>query len=63
MRDEGAAILLVSSELSEIVDLADRVVVLFGGEVAGRLSGDQIEEESLGLLMMGGRSGSGAVDG
>ncbi len=62
MRDEGAAILLVSSELSEIVDLADRVVVLFGGEVAGRLSGDQIEEESLGLLMMGGRSGSGPAD-
>lgn len=56
MRDEGAAILLVSSELSEVVDLADRVIVLFGGAVVGRLSGIEIEEEKLGLLMMGGRS-------
>ncbi len=62
MRDEGAAILLVSSELSEIVDLSDRVVVLFGGSVAGRLSGMEIQEEQLGLLMMGGGSGSGPID-
>lgn len=62
MRDQGAAILLVSSELSEIVDLADRVVVLFGGSVAGRLSGQEIDEEKLGLLMMGGGSRSDAAD-
>lgn len=62
MRGEGAAILLVSSELSEIVDLADRVVVLFSGSVAGRLSGREIQEEKLGLLMMGGASHSEMAD-
>lgn len=62
MRGEGAAILLVSSELSEIVDLADRVVVLFSGSVAGRLSGREIQEEKLGLLMMGGASRSEMAD-
>lgn len=62
MRGEGAAILLVSSELSEIVDLADRVIVLFSGSVAGRLSGGEIQEEKLGLLMMGGASRSEMAD-
>lgn len=55
MRNRGVAILVVSSELAEVVDLADRVFVLFGGEVVGELAGDAIEEEGLGLLMMGGR--------
>jgi ABC-type uncharacterized transport system ATPase subunit len=55
MRRGGAAILLVSSELAEIVDLADRVYVLFGGAVVGEVIGSEIDEERLGLMMMGGR--------
>ena len=54
LRADDAAILLISSELSEIVDLADRVYVMFGGQVVGEVSGSDIEEERLGLLMLGG---------
>jgi ABC-type uncharacterized transport system ATPase subunit len=61
MRSEGIAILLVSSELTEIVDLADRVYVLFSGAVVGELAGHDIEEEPLGLMMMGARGISGVV--
>ena len=55
MRDEGAAILLVTSELTEVVDLADRVYVLSGGDVVGEVVGDEIDEERLGMLMLAGR--------
>lgn len=54
LRAQGTAILLVSSELAEIVDLSDRVYVLCGGRLVGELTGDAIEEETIGLLMMGG---------
>ena len=54
LRADRAAILLISSELSEIVDLADRVYVMFGGEIVGEVVGDDIEEERLGRLMLGG---------
>jgi ABC-type uncharacterized transport system ATPase subunit len=61
MRAKGTAILLISSELSEIVDLADRVYVLFGGEVVAEVTGSEIDEERLGLLMMGGRRVAGPL--
>ena len=60
MRTQGAAILLVSSDLAEIVDLADRVYVFFGGAVVGEVTGEDIDEERLGLMMMG---GMGATEG
>lgn len=53
LRAEGAAVLLVSSELTEIVDLSDRVYVLFNGAVAGVVSRAELSEERLGLMMMG----------
>ena len=59
MRDAGKAILLVSSELDEILGLSDRILVMFGGAVAGELPADRATERALGLLMAG--AGSGAV--
>ncbi|MDQ3688780.1 MAG: ABC transporter ATP-binding protein [Chloroflexota bacterium] len=53
LRDEGAAVLLVSSELTEIMDLSDRVYVLFNGAVAGVVDRGEGNEELLGLMMMG----------
>lgn len=44
---EGLGIIVVSSELKEIVDIADRVVVLSKGEVTGEFSGAAITEEAL----------------
>jgi simple sugar transport system ATP-binding protein len=53
MRDAGGAILLVSSELDEILALADRVVVMNAGRVAGELAIEACSEQALGRLMGG----------
>jgi simple sugar transport system ATP-binding protein len=52
-REEGAAILLISSELSEIMSLSDRIVVLYEGSVQGEVSGEDADELTLGLWMAG----------
>jgi general nucleoside transport system ATP-binding protein len=51
LRDAGCAVLLVSSELDEILALADRVVVMNGGRITGELAIEDCDEKSLGLLM------------
>jgi simple sugar transport system ATP-binding protein len=53
MRDAGGAVLLVSSELDEILALADRVIVMNAGQVAGELPIEQCDEATLGRLMGG----------
>jgi general nucleoside transport system ATP-binding protein len=55
MRDAGGAVLVVSSELDEILALADRVIVMNAGRVAGELPISECSETALGLLMAGGR--------
>jgi simple sugar transport system ATP-binding protein len=52
-RDEGLAVLLVSSELDEILSLADRVAVIYRGRVVAVLEGQAIESDRIGLLMAG----------
>ena len=52
-RDEGRAILLVSLELDEVLSLADRILVLYEGEIVGEFPPTATEEE-LGLAMTGG---------
>lgn len=47
MAAQGAAIVLISSELSELLGIADRVLVYFGGEVRGEFSGDDMTEDKL----------------
>jgi simple sugar transport system ATP-binding protein len=54
MRDAGSAVLVVSSELDEILALADRVLVMNAGRVAGELPIDECSEQTLGRLMGGG---------
>ena len=53
MRDAGGAVLLVSSELDEILALSDRVIVMNAGRIAGELPIDQCSEAALGRLMGG----------
>ncbi|MBA4174966.1 MAG: heme ABC transporter ATP-binding protein [Leptothrix sp. (in: Bacteria)] len=53
MRDAGGAVLVVSSELDEILALADRVIVMNAGRIAGELPIDQCSEAALGRLMGG----------
>lgn len=52
-RDQGCAVLLVSSELDEIMSLSDRIAVLFRGQIMDIRTGDQVTREELGLLMAG----------
>lgn len=49
----GVGVLLISSELEEILDLADRIIVLFRGRVAGEMKRSDVDLERLGLLMGG----------
>jgi simple sugar transport system ATP-binding protein len=53
--ENGVAILLISSELEEILDLAHRVVVMSAGRVIGEMSREDADLERIGL-MMGGRA-------
>ena len=53
LRDEGVAILLVSTELEEVRALSDRIVVMSGGRVTGELHIDEFDTTRIGLLMGG----------
>ncbi len=52
-RAGGLATLLISEDLDEIRALADRIVVMFGGEIMGIVENDQTTVEELGLMMAG----------
>ena len=60
MRDAGKAVLLVSSELEEIMGLSDRILVMFGGAVAGEFQAERATERAIGLLMAGAGVGAGS---
>jgi simple sugar transport system ATP-binding protein len=51
--DAGVGVLLVSSELEEVIALSDRVVVLFRGRIIGEMARRDVDLERLGLLMGG----------
>ncbi len=52
-RDAGAAILIVSTELDEVLALGDRVAVMFSGRIVGVLPSEQATKEAVGMLMGG----------
>jgi simple sugar transport system ATP-binding protein len=52
-RDRGLGVLLVSSELDEVLSLADRVAVLYRGRVVATLAADEADRDRVGLLMAG----------
>ena len=52
-RDRGLAVLLVSSELDEVLSLADRVAVLYRGRIVGLLDASDADRDRVGLLMAG----------
>ncbi|WP_411345420.1 ABC transporter ATP-binding protein [Paenibacillus sp. WLX1005] len=51
----GDGILLVSSELTEILKLSDRILVMYEGKIAGELAAEDATEEQISLLMAGGK--------
>lgn len=54
-RDEGAAILLVSEDLDELVAMSDRIVVMYHGQNVGECAPDQADIHEIGFLMTDGR--------
>ena len=54
-RDEGKAILLVSLELEEVMNLSDRILVMYEGEIVGEFDPTKVTVEELGLYMAGAR--------
>jgi simple sugar transport system ATP-binding protein len=55
LRDSGAAILLVSAELEEVLSLSDRVLVMYQGRIVGEVDPLKVDQEEIGLMMTGGR--------
>lgn len=56
LAEQGLGVIMVSSELEEVLEGSDQVVVLRNGAVAGMLSGDDITEENLMGMLAEGRS-------
>lgn len=52
-RDDGCAVLLVSTELDEVMQLSDRIAVIFRGKILDILDASEVSKELLGLLMAG----------
>ncbi len=52
-KKKGVAILLISLELSEVLGLADRILVLYEGEIVGETTPEETNEQELGLMMLG----------
>jgi simple sugar transport system ATP-binding protein len=55
-RKEGTAILLISEDLDEILALADRIAVIYEGQIMGIVPGDEATPQKLGLMMAGVKS-------
>ena len=54
-RDKGTAVLLVSLELDEVMNLSDRILVMYEGEVVGEFDPKTTTVQELGLYMAGAR--------
>lgn len=55
-RNKNKAVLLVSFELDEIMSLSDRIEVIFDGKITGGMAGKDADENTLGLMMAGGKA-------
>lgn len=53
-RDKGKAVLLVSLELDEVLDLSDRIAVIYDGAIVGELDAEDADQSQIGLMMAGG---------
>lgn len=61
-RDEGAAIIIVSPELDEVLALADRIAVMYRGRIVGIVDAGTASREQIGLLMAGAHAPEGSDD-
>jgi simple sugar transport system ATP-binding protein len=57
-RDNNKAVLLVSLELDEVMNVADRIAVIYEGKIVGIVESKETNENTLGLMMAGGGTGN-----
>ena len=57
-RDRGKAVLLVSLELDEILNVSDRIAIINNGELIGVVNADETNENEVGLMMAGIKGGN-----
>ena len=55
LRDAGKAILLISLELDEVINVSDTISVIYDGKITGTFSQEEADEQVIGLLMAGGK--------
>ena len=53
LKEQGKAILLISAELSEVMNLSDRIAVFYEGEVSAQFANGEYTKEEIGLFMAG----------
>lgn len=53
IRNEGKAVLLISTDLQEVLQIADRIIVLYKGEIVAHLKNENLTETDLGYYMLG----------
>jgi len=52
-RDRGRAVLLMSLEMEEVLNVSDRIAIIYEGEIVGIVEADQTDENEIGLMMAG----------
>ncbi|USG68408.1 ABC transporter ATP-binding protein [Brevibacillus ruminantium] len=62
-RDKGKAVLLLSLELDEIINVSDRIAVIYEGQIVGIVDAKETNEQELGLMMSGGKRMQGGGNG
>lgn len=60
-RDQGASVLLISEDLDEVMQLSDRIAVMYEGEVVGCMPAGGANREQIGLMMAGARQDAASV--
>ena len=53
VRDDGRAVLLISLELDEVINVSDRILVMYEGEIVAELDPKKVTLQELGLYMSG----------
>lgn len=56
-RDKGRAVLLMSLEMEEVLNVSDRIAVIYEGEIVGIVDADKTNENEIGLMMSGSKKG------
>ena len=55
VKAQGIGVLLVSTELEEVLSLSDRILVMYEGKIVGTMDAKDANEDNLGVLMLGGK--------